>query len=138
MTTMGQPIISNGLNRRSSHFNLVQCFLSFLLMEAPPDQWNEIQHNSADSNNNSGHYERDIVTPRTIVQPTCKVNILFLIQFYILFNIFSSYETGQSVGGRRRENPEKKNTWHTRKQNLACLTCGQCGARTHTSGETIE
>ena len=28
--------------------------------------------------------------------------------------------------------PEKKNTWHTRKQNLACLTCGQIGARTHT------
>ena len=26
---------------------------------------------------------------------------------------FSSYETGQSVGGRKRENPEK-NTWHTR------------------------
>ena len=44
---------------------------------------------------------------------------------------FSSYETGQSVGGRKRENPEK-NTWHTRKQNLACLTCGQCGTRTHT------
>ena len=45
---------------------------------------------------------------------------------------FSSYETGQSVGGRKREIPEKKNTWHTRKQKLACLTCCQRGAQTHT------
>ena len=32
----------------------------------------------------------------------------------------------------------RKTTWHTRKQNLACLTCGQSGARNHTrhSGET--
>ena len=37
---------------------------------------------------------------------------------------FSSYETGLSVGGRKREFPEK-NTWHTRKQKLACLTCCQ-------------
>ena len=44
---------------------------------------------------------------------------------------FSSYETGQSVGGRKREIPEK-NTWHTRKQKLACLTCCQRGARTYT------
>ena len=45
---------------------------------------------------------------------------------------FSSCETGQSVGGRKREILEKKNTWHTRKQKLACLTCCQRGARTHT------
>ena len=34
----------------------------------------------------------------------------------------------------------RKTTWHTRKQNLAGLTCGQSGARTHTrhSGEMIE
>ena len=34
----------------------------------------------------------------------------------------------------------RKTTWHTRKQNLAWLTCGQSGARTHTrhSGEMIE
>ena len=52
---------------------------------------------------------------------------------------FSSYETGQSVGGRKRENP-RKTTWLTRKQNLACLTCGQGGAQTHTrhSGEMME
>ena len=52
---------------------------------------------------------------------------------------FSSYETGQSVGGRKRESPEK-NSWHIRKQNLACLTCGQSGAPTHTrhSSEMIE
>ena len=35
------------------------------------------------------------------------------------------------------ERTPRKTTWHTRKQNLACLTCGQSGARTHTrhSGE---
>ena len=34
----------------------------------------------------------------------------------------------------------RKTTWHTRKQNLACLTCGQSRARTLTrhSGEMIE
>ena len=46
---------------------------------------------------------------------------------------FSSYETGQSVGGAKMGEPPRKTT-------LACLTCGQCGARTHTrhSGEMIE
>ena len=47
-------------------------------------------------------------------------------------DFFSSYETGQSVGGRKRMIPEKKNTWHIRKQKLACLKCCQRGARTHT------
>ena len=32
---------------------------------------------------------------------------------------FSSYETGQSVGGAKTGEPREKNTWHTRKQNLA-------------------
>ena len=34
----------------------------------------------------------------------------------------------------------RKTTWHTPKQNLAWLTCGQCGARTRTrhNGEMIE
>ena len=39
---------------------------------------------------------------------------------------FSSYETGQSVGGRNGRTP-RKNTWHTRKQNLACKICKACG-----------
>ena len=69
--------------------------------------------------------------------------------FFFLFSLrpfddyFSSYETGQSVGGLKMGEPPRstprKNTWHTCKQNLACLTCGQNGAGTHTrhSGEMI-
>ena len=54
-------------------------------------------------------------------------------------NYFSSYETGQSVGGAKTGEPREK-TPDTRKQNLTCLTCGQSGARTRTrhSGEMIE
>ena len=52
---------------------------------------------------------------------------------------FSSYENGQSEGGAKTGEPLEKTTWHTRKQNLACLTCGQSGARTHTrSGPVAE
>ena len=37
---------------------------------------------------------------------------------------FSSYETGQSVGGAKTGGLRKKNTWNTRKQNLVCaLKC---------------
>ena len=36
----------------------------------------------------------------------------FLIQFYVPFDFFSSYEMGQSVGGRKRENPEKNHLAH--------------------------
>ena len=36
---------------------------------------------------------------------------------------FSSYET-KTVGENGRTS--RKTTWYTRKQNLACLTCGQC------------
>ena len=63
----------------------------------------------------------------------------FLIQFNVPFKIISLIETSQSIGGAKREYPGKT-TGHTRKQNLACLTCGQCGARTYTrhSGEMIE
>ena len=52
---------------------------------------------------------------------------------------FSSYETGQSVNGAKKRTP-RKTTWHTRKQNLACLTCAPCEARTHTrhSGEMVK
>ena len=38
---------------------------------------------------------------------------------------FISYETGQSVGGRKRENPDKKHLTHPQAElGLACLTCG--------------
>ena len=68
------------------------------------------------------------------------VNLFFfLIQFNVPFKIISLIETSQSIGGAKREYPGKT-TWHTRKQNLSCFTCGQCGARTYTrhSGEMIE
>ena len=47
---------------------------------------------------------------------------------------FSSYETGQSLGGRKREDPEKNHLAHPQSE------CGQSEARTHTrhSGEMIE
>ena len=35
---------------------------------------------------------------------------------------FSSCEKGQSLGGAKTGEPREKNTLHTRKQNLACLT----------------
>ena len=42
-----------------------------------------------------------------------KNTIFFFIQFYVPFKIyFSSYETGQSVGGRKRENLEKNHLAH--------------------------
>ena len=49
------------------------------------------------------------------------VLFLFFYYHYLLNSVlcafqdyFSLFETGPSVGGRKRENPEK-NTWHTRK-----------------------
>ena len=60
--------------------------------------------------------------------------VVFLIQFYRPIQDYLTHiETSQLVGGAKREYPGKT-TWHTRKQNLACLTCGQCGH----SGEMIE
>ena len=47
--------------------------------------------------------------------------LFFLIQFNVPFKIISLRETSQSVGGAKREYP-RKTIWHTRKQNLACLT----------------
>ena len=63
----------------------------------------------------------------------------FFIQFNVPFKIISLIESSQSIGGAKREYPGKT-TGHTRKQNLSCLICGQCGARTYTrhSGEMIE
>ena len=57
--------------------------------------------------------------------------IAFFIQFNVPFKIISLIEKSQSIGWGKREYPWKT-TWHTRKQNLSCLTCGQCGARTYT------
>ena len=35
---------------------------------------------------------------------------------------FSSYETGQSVGGRKRENPEKNHLAHPQAEYMHCST----------------
>ena len=57
------------------------------------------------------------------------------ISFYLNLRPFQDHlthiETSQSVGGAKRYCP-RKTTWHTRKQNLACPTCDECGAQTHT------
>ena len=43
---------------------------------------------------------------------------------------FTHFEPSQSLGGQKREIPEK-NHLTTRKHNLACLTCDPSKARTH-------
>ena len=56
------------------------------------------------------------------------VNVFFFFFFFFFLNsvlrpfqdFFSSYETGQSVGGRKQN--QEKTTRHTRKENLACLS----------------
>ena len=62
---------------------------------------------------------------------------LSLIQLYV--KIISAHMRRANQWGENGRTPGKT-TWHTRKQNLGCLTCGQCGARTHNrhSGEMIE
>ena len=64
----------------------------------------------------------------------------FLIQFYVPFKSKSSHmrRANQKVGENGKT--PRKTTWRTHKQNLACLTCGQCRAQTHTrhSGEMIQ
>ena len=61
-----------------------------------------------------------------------RIFFLFLISVLHPFeDYFSSYETDQSVGGRKQENPEKKNSWQTRKQNFACLTWPVWGSNLH-------
>ena len=67
----------------------------------------------------------------TIIRKSLFFNT-FLIQFYIPFKIISANmrRANQWVGKNGRF--PRKNTWHTRKQKLACLTCCQRGARTHT------
>ena len=72
---------------------------------------------------------------------TCiSISFDFFIQFNVPFkDYFSSYETGQTVVGVKTE-PQEKNTRHSCKKNLACLTCALCWAQTHTrySGEMIK
>ena len=62
-------------------------------------------------------------------------NDVSLIFFYSVLrpfqDYFSSYETGQSVGGAKTGEPPRKTTWHARKQNLACLTSAICGSNPH-------
>ena len=61
---------------------------------------------------------------------TTNGQILFLIQFYVPFKIISAHGP-ISRWAKTGDSPEK-NTWHTHKQKLACLTCCERGARTHT------
>ena len=80
---------------------------------------------------------------------TGRIGVFFLanrshIYFFFFLNsvlcpfqdYFSSYETGQLVGGGKREHRANNHLAHPR----ACLTCGQCWARTHTrrSGEMLK
>ena len=78
--------------------------------------------------------------------PLILVYFFFFIFFYFFsFSLcpfqdyFSSYETGQSVGGAKTGGPGEKPP-DTPASRTACLTCGLSGARTHTrhSGEMIE
>ena len=48
----------------------------------------------------------------------------FLIQFYVPFKIISAYiyETGQSVGGRKRESPEKNHLAHPQAELMELVT----------------
>ena len=57
--------------------------------------------------------------------------LFFFIQFNVPFKIFSAHlrRANQRLGENGRT--PRKTTLHTRKQNLACLTCGR-GARAHT------
>ena len=74
----------------------------------------------------------------------CHHSFTFFFNLINVLKIISAYVrwTNQKVG-RKRQNPEEKTTWHTRKQKLACLTCALCGAGIHTrhrshSGEMIK
>ena len=66
----------------------------------------------------------------------------FFPKFNVPFKIISAhlYEMSKSVGGTKTGQPREKTIWHTRKQNLTCLTWTLCGARTHNrhSGWMIE
>ena len=64
----------------------------------------------------------------------------FLFSFTSLSRLFQLMLDGPIDRWGENGRTMRKTTWHTRKQNLACLTCGQSGARTHTrhSGEMVE
>ena len=78
--------------------------------------------------NQSGAFNKSVHGPSIALN---FILITFFIHFNVPFKIIPLIETSQSIGGAKREYPGKT-TWHTRKQNLSCLTCGQCGARTYT------
>ena len=63
--------------------------------------------------------------------------LMWVYLFYIqskrsLLDNFISNETGQVGWAKIEEKKTRRNTWHTRKQNLACLTYAPCGTRTVT------
>ena len=89
-------------------------------------------------------YEETFAKPRNL--KTAEENTVFSRLFLFLFSFASLSKLFQLIWdgpisrwGENGRTPEKT-TWHTRKQNLAYLTCGQSGARTHSrhSGEMIE
>ena len=53
--------------------------------------------------------------PHTII-------IFFLIQFYVPFKLFHSYRDESISRWGENRSTREKTTWHTRKQNMACLT----------------
>ena len=73
-----------------------------------------------------------IGTGKLYNNPLITTNGHILFEFYVTFKIISAHmrRANQQVGENGRF--PRKNTWHIRKQKLACLTCCQRGARTHT------
>ena len=73
METFTSCVFITNLNRSSPQVNLVLRNLSPLFMETPPNQGNEIEHNSTYSHHYTRHNERDIITPGPVIQPTCRI-----------------------------------------------------------------
>ena len=69
--------------------------------------------------------------------PNCNLRLSIFFSFTSLSRLFQLIWDGLiSRWGENGRTP-RKTTWHTRKQNLACLTCGQSGARTQRWDESI-